>query len=145
MPDLTEAAAILAPYITDQSAPGDHRLDALLTADRLHAAVAALVAARWGYLCAITGLDPGPDTGELELLYHFSSGADVLTLRVRIPRVNAAIDSLYDIVPASRLYEQEIREMLGVDMRGLPDTGLLFLPDDWPVGVYPLRKDAALN
>ena len=145
MPDLTEAAAILAPYITDQSEPGEHRLDALLAPDRLHAAVAALVAARWGYLCAITGLDPGPDTGELELLYHFSSGADVLTLRVRIPRVNAAIDSLYDIVPASRLYEQEIREMLGVDMRSLPDTGLLFLPDDWPAGVYPLRKDAALT
>jgi len=34
--------------------------------------------------------------------------------------------------------------MLGVTFRGAPDTARLFLPDDWPEGVYPLLKDAVL-
>jgi len=31
--------------------------------------------------------------------------------------------------------------MLGVAVIGAPDEGRLFLPDDWPDGVFPLRKE----
>jgi Ni,Fe-hydrogenase III component G len=31
--------------------------------------------------------------------------------------------------------------MLGLTVTGTPDPSRLFLPDDWPDGVYPLRKD----
>jgi ech hydrogenase subunit E len=36
-------------------------------------------------------------------------------------------------------------EMFGVVVEGTPNTNRLFLPDDWPDGVYPLRKDAVLE
>ena len=39
------------------------------------------------------------------------------------------------------MYEQELIEVLGVAVIGAPERGRLFLADDWPVGVYPLRKD----
>jgi Ni,Fe-hydrogenase III component G len=32
-------------------------------------------------------------------------------------------------------------EMFGVVCEGTPDPRRIFLPDDWPQGVYPLRKD----
>jgi Ni,Fe-hydrogenase III component G len=31
-------------------------------------------------------------------------------------------------------------ELFGVEIVGTPDTDRLVLPDDWPHGVYPLRK-----
>ena len=30
--------------------------------------------------------------------------------------------------------------MFGVDLLGTPDSDHLLLPDEWPNGVYPLRK-----
>jgi len=32
-------------------------------------------------------------------------------------------------------------EMLGVTFTGLRNQNRLYLPDDWPEGIYPLRKD----
>jgi Ni,Fe-hydrogenase III component G len=31
--------------------------------------------------------------------------------------------------------------MLGITFVGTPNTDKLFLPDNWPMGVFPLRKD----
>jgi Ni,Fe-hydrogenase III component G len=31
--------------------------------------------------------------------------------------------------------------MFGNTVAGTPNTARLFLPDEWPDGVYPLRKD----
>jgi Ni,Fe-hydrogenase III component G len=39
------------------------------------------------------------------------------------------------------LYERELIEMFGITIEGTPNTDKLLLPDDWPAGVYPLRKE----
>lgn len=44
-------------------------------------------------------------------------------------------------MPAASLYEREIRDMFGLVPEGNPDTRPLALHDDWPKGVFPLRKD----
>jgi Ni,Fe-hydrogenase III component G len=99
----------------------------------------------WGYLVAITGLDSGVESGEIEALYHFCHGPEVLTLRVTIQRDNAAIPSICAIIPFASVFERELAEMFGIEVYGTPDPSRLFLPDDWPEDVYPLRKDAELD
>ena len=48
--------------------------------------------------------------------------------------------SCTDFLPAAEWIEREIAEMFGVKFTGHPQPETLLLPDDWPDGVYPLRK-----
>jgi len=132
----------LANHILSWDMPEPARLDVRLVPQNLLPIINDLYQLRWGYLAAITGLDHGPETSEMEVLYHFCAAADVLTLRVHIPRENAALPSICSILPYAGVFERELSEMFGVIMYGAPDDSRLFLPDDWPEGVYPLRKDA---
>jgi NADH-quinone oxidoreductase subunit C len=45
------------------------------------------------------------------------------------------------LLPGAVLYEREVHDLLGVVFDGHPSLERLILPDDWPEGVYPLRKD----
>ncbi len=122
--------------------PEPNRLDATLkSTDDLIPIVVALRVKRLGYLSAITGLDLGVEAGELEVLYHFCTAAAVITLRVRLPREAPVVPSLSEIIPSAEAFERELREMFGVEISGLKTPERLYLPDDWPEGVYPLRKD----
>jgi Ni,Fe-hydrogenase III component G len=138
---LARAEALLEPWLARTERPAENRLDIWLSPDDLLPVVATLVAGEWGYLAAITGLDPGVTTGQLHVLYHFAEGAAVVTLRVALPRDEAAVPTIRPLIPLASMYEQELTEVLGVSVLGAPERGRLFLPDDWPVGVYPLRKE----
>lgn len=142
---LERAEALLSPWLEGATRPQANRLDVSVPADSLIAAAAALAEERWGYLAAITGLDPGAATGALQVLYHFAEGAAVVTLRVTVPRDDPRVPTLRDIIPLATVYERELNEMLGVAVGEGPAVtrarDRLFLPDDWPDGVYPLRKD----
>jgi len=122
--------------------PAPNRLDVYLTrAADLIPAVAGLRVKRLGYLAAITGLDPGAEESNLEVLYHFCAGEAVITLRLRVPKEGGALPTLSEIIPSAEPFERELSEMLGVAVTDLPSRGHLYLPDDWPENVYPLRKD----
>jgi Ni,Fe-hydrogenase III component G len=116
-------------------------LDVSLTADQLLPAVAALIDGNWGYLASIVGVDLGVAAGEFEVLYIFCAGAAVLTLAVKIPRETAVIPSVCGIIPSASFFERELSEMFGITVQGTPNPDRLFLPDEWPAGVHPLRKD----
>lgn len=139
---LTQAHELLSAWAQAERTPETHRLDLVIGADALIDAVRALKTVRSLYLSAITGTDTGSG---LEILYHFCAGAEVLTLRVGLPYDTPRIPSLCGVMPVARLYEIELKEMLGVDVLGLNAHDRLFLPDDWPQGLFPLRKDAALD
>lgn len=138
---LRSAEAQVANWITSSDRPALNRLDVTLAADRLLPAIESLLDADWGYLAAITGLDLGPETGEIEVLYHFCQGPAVLTFRVRVPRSAASVPTVCGLIPSASFYERELSEMLGVEVQGTSDPRRLFLPDEWPEDVYPLRKD----
>jgi Ni,Fe-hydrogenase III component G len=138
---LQAARTLTAPWANGVATPEPDRLDVSVAATSLLAVVDALHSAHWGYLSAITGLDSGPATDALEVLYHFCAGAAVLTLRVRVSRATAGVPSLCALIPSASFFERELSEMFGVTIENAPNTDRLFLPDDWPVGVYPLRKD----
>jgi Ni,Fe-hydrogenase III component G len=148
---LQAAEGILQPIASQLTRPAPNRLDAVVSAEALPAAVKAMREARWGYLSAITGLDSPPPAakpgepapavgGQVEALYHFCEGDAVTTLRVTVPYADARIPSICQFIPSATLYERELSEMLGVTLEGTPVADHLLLPDEWPDGVYPLRK-----
>jgi len=138
---LRAASKLLLQWSQGTTTPEPNRVDVVIDPTDLLAAVKAMQTANWGYLATITGIDLGADAGIIELLYHFCSGAAVVTLRVRTPRDDPFVPSIYEIVPSVSFYERELIEMLGITIVNTPSTQRLFLPDDWPAGVYPLRKD----
>jgi Ni,Fe-hydrogenase III component G len=48
---------------------------------------------------------------------------------------------LSEIIPSAESFERELSEMLGITIAGLRTPDHLYLPDDWPPAIYPLRKD----
>jgi ech hydrogenase subunit E len=138
---LKEAVETLSPWARETNAPEDGRVDVMLEREDLLPSVKTLHEAAWGPLTAITGLDPGADTGEIEIIYYFRRRAALLGLRMRTRREAASVPSVCDIIPSASFFERELGEMFGVDVVGTPEPSKLFLPDDWPEGVYPLRKD----
>lgn len=88
------------------------------------------------------------DIGDhVELLYHFSLfyGAHLkaiaLVIRVTLAKTDLVIPSITDIIPGAIFSEREVQEMMGVTVAGIPDDRRLFLPEDFPNGVFPWRKD----
>jgi ech hydrogenase subunit E len=143
---LAEAAQLLTGFVQSSNTPEPNRLDVTISADDLPQATCALMAGKWGYLSAITGLDAGPEAGTLEAIYHFCNRAAVTSLRVQLPRDGEPeIATIADQIPVASFYERELSEMLGVHVIGTPDPSHLFLPDDWPDGVFPNRKDFSIE
>jgi len=91
-----------------------------------------------------TGLDTGK---EFEIIYHFSddkkTGA-MINLKVKLPRNKPIVESLCQVFPGAEWIEREIHELLGIDFKNHPNLIPLLLPEDWPKGKYPLRKDFKL-
>ena len=140
---------------------GRERYALVTPAARLLEVVGALTKEKWGYLSAITCLDrtpaeapsakegaaeagaavekPGP-APQFELLYHFCRGPAVLTLKVSISGETPSVPSISGILPSAVLQERELAEVFGVEVSGMPAIGRLLLSDDWPQGLYPMRK-----
>ncbi len=140
--NLQKAEELLTAWNKEVTHPESDRLDAVITVDDLRPAVRALHDAHWGYLSAITGLDLGVDAGQLEALYHFCNGPAITTLRVRTPRTSdAVVPTIEDIIPPAMFFERELHETVGFKIVGAKTSERLFIPDDWPEDVYPLRQD----
>ncbi|MBC7363072.1 MAG: NADH-quinone oxidoreductase subunit C, partial [Candidatus Aminicenantes bacterium] len=90
------------------------------------------------HLSTISGVDLGQS---FEILYHFANDFTCLTVRTEIPRDNPILPSICSLIPGAVLYERELQDMFGITVQDLPDPRPLLLPDDWPAGNYPLRKD----
>ncbi len=91
------------------------------------------------HLSTITGHDNGR---EIEMLYHFVIEGCALNLRAAVPKGGDRIDTITPAVPAAVMYEREVMDLFGVSIAGHPDPRRLILPDDWPEGDFPLRRDA---
>ncbi|MFQ6036475.1 MAG: NADH-quinone oxidoreductase subunit C [Sedimentisphaerales bacterium] len=79
-----------------------------------------------------------------EILYHFSYDETgcVITVKAFIrDRKNPAIESITPFLPAAEWIEREMHDIMGIDFANHPNLKRLILFDDWPEGVYPLRKE----
>ncbi len=90
-------------------------------------------------LCTITGLDNGTTFGAK---YHFANDKGImLNVEVNVPKGNPVIKSVTATFPSADKYERELIDMFGFQVEGLAPGKRYPLPDDWPAGQHPLRKD----
>ena len=87
-----------------------------------------------------SGIDT-PDA--MEIIYHwaFDSHDVVVNVVTKLDRDKPEIDSVAHICQGIEWIEREMWELLGITFRNHPDMRPLLLPEDWPEGVYPLRRD----
>ena len=89
----------------------------------------------------ITGIDAD---NCFELLYHYSydqTGCVITIKSIVRDREQPQVESITPLLPAAEWIEREIHDVLGIDFRNHPNLKRLILADDWPEGVYPLRKE----
>jgi len=104
----------------------------------------AIIDIDYPHLAVVSGVDTGD---AVELLYHMQvfygiPKAEVnVTITVPVPKKNLVIPTITSLIPGAVYTEREKQEMLGVTVEGIPDPRGLFLPADFPEGVYPWRKD----
>ncbi len=97
------------------------------------------------HLHFITGEDDGGKT--LRMMYSFGLFWAMpwkelsIVIEFDLPKENLVLPTITDLMPGAETNEREIREMLGVEFEGLKNKRHLFLPDDWPEGKYPWRRD----
>jgi len=93
----------------------------------------------FSFLCTITGLDEGE---YLSFIYHLA-GKDgvVLNIKTKALKDKESIKTVTGYFPSAAIYERELIDLLGAKVEGLPEGIRYPLPDDWPAGQYPLRKD----
>ena len=93
-----------------------------------------------GRLAIMTGTDT---RGGIEILYHFMFPAEhrMITVRTLVKKPSPEIESIGAFLPAAIWIEREIYDILGVTFTGHPDMRRLIMADDWPEGVYPLRRE----
>jgi Ni,Fe-hydrogenase III component G len=90
-------------------------------------------------LCTISGLDEGET---LAFYYHLArKDGIVLNLKTSVSKANPVLQTISDIFPGGVIYERELVDLLGARVEGLPEGNRYPLPDSWPVGLCPLRKD----
>lgn len=93
------------------------------------------------------GTDRRPLTGDFGISHLFSLDRDHLyvLLESAVTEGDLRIESITGIVPGANWAEREFRDAVGVHPEGHPDPRRLLLADDWPEGIYPLRRDVPYN
>jgi Ni,Fe-hydrogenase III component G len=88
-----------------------------------------------------TGID---SENRFEVLYHYSNDDTgcMVTLKAIINNyTKPSIESISPFLPGAEWIEREIHDVLGIEFKNHPNMRRLILADDWPEGVYPLRKN----
>jgi Ni,Fe-hydrogenase III large subunit/Ni,Fe-hydrogenase III component G len=89
------------------------------------------------------GADDRPYSGSFLVAHNFAFDRDHLLCGILadIPSDNPRVDSISEVVPPANWAERELRDLVGIELSGHPYPKRLVLPDGWPDGVHPLRKD----
>lgn len=100
---------------------------------------------RGGWFCTMAANDERPINGKFALYYILSMEEGdncYILLHVEVPRDTCTFKAVSAKVPATVWAEREAQDMFGLHAEGIIDNRNLVLPDDWPQGLYPLRKDS---
>jgi membrane-bound hydrogenase subunit beta len=136
---IEKAKSLLAGKILDIANPATRRVFVTVEPGHLVAVVESLKKELGIWYCVtISGVDLGE---QFEIVYHFGHDHGNLNVRTRIPRANPHVESISPVIPGAILYERELQDMFGMVIDHIPDPRPLVVPDDWPAGNFPLRKD----
>jgi Ni,Fe-hydrogenase III large subunit/Ni,Fe-hydrogenase III component G len=94
------------------------------------------------YVASI-GSDDRPFSGTFLVAHNFAFDRDhvLCSILTQLPESDPKIDSITSLVPAASWAEREMRDLLGIEPVGHRYLKRLVLPDGWPEGKHPLRKD----
>jgi len=87
----------------------------------------------------VVGTDEGDDLGFIYLLSN--EDGIILALKEKAPKSDPVINSMTGIYPSLEQHERELVDLFGAVVEGLPEGPSYPLPDGWPKGSYPMRKD----
>ncbi len=94
------------------------------------------------YLCSI-GYDNIDRDGSIGLVHTYSvdSADRFICVRTSAPESDPRIESITPDLPSAGWSEREYMDLLGLQFPNHPKPKKLVLADDWPDGIYPMRKD----
>lgn len=112
--------------------------------EALRPAIQKIISIHFPHVAVISFADTG---AQVDLMYHLYIYWGVprqeilVTLKVSLDKTDLKVPTITDLIPGALTSEREKQEMLGIEVVGIPDGRRLFLPEDFPQGVYPWRKD----
>jgi Ni,Fe-hydrogenase III large subunit/Ni,Fe-hydrogenase III component G len=91
------------------------------------------------------GMDDRPYSGQFLVSHDFALESQhvLASILAFVPADDPRLDSIAVDVPGAQWAEREMRDLVGIEAVGCPNPKRLVLPDGWPDGVHPLRKDVA--
>jgi Ni,Fe-hydrogenase III large subunit/Ni,Fe-hydrogenase III component G len=109
----------------------------------MRAVVSALLDKLQARFMISVGTDKRPVTGDFAISHLFSLDPEHLYVLLESPvsEKDPRIESITELIPGANWAEREFRDAIGVHPDGHPDPRRLLLADDWPEGVFPLRRD----
>ncbi|MCQ8892953.1 MAG: NADH-quinone oxidoreductase subunit C [Candidatus Methanosuratincola sp.] len=125
-----------AEGVQEIKALSERRILVACSRDAYRGVVGRLAGLGFNHVVAMTGVDMNEG---IDLLLHLGSSL-MVTVRVRLDPSRPKISSVSDILPGAEMREREVRDLLGVEFEGHPSPSRFMVSEDWPAGVYPLRK-----
>lgn len=128
------------PFLTEFTIQRARRMWVKVPMDQLHPVLLfAKEQLDFSMLCTITGTDEGDSIG---LLYHMAQDSGiVLTLMTNAPKDGPGPSTVTPYFPTAELSEREVIDLLGATILDMPQGPRYPLPEGWPDGQFPLRKD----
>jgi len=122
--------------ILDLKVTSPRRILAVAMPECYRRAVEAIHGIGISHVVSLTAIDT--ESG-FELQLQLGRGT-IVSLKVILPAESPELATVADLLPGASVHEREVHDILGINFKNSPDQSRLILPDDWPAGVYPLRK-----
>ncbi|MBP7176686.1 MAG: NADH-quinone oxidoreductase subunit C [Thermoclostridium sp.] len=87
----------------------------------------------------VVGTDDGENLGFTYLVSNHDN--IILALKESAPKSDPRIHTMTGIYPSLIQHERELTDLFGAVVEGLPEGPSYPLPDGWPKGNYPMRKE----
>jgi Ni,Fe-hydrogenase III large subunit/Ni,Fe-hydrogenase III component G len=93
------------------------------------------------------GIDDRVYSGSYLIAHDFAFDREhiLACILTYVPGAEPAVQSISDAVPAANWAEREFRDLVGIEPVGHVTPKRLVLPDGWPEGEHPLRRDVPWN
>jgi Ni,Fe-hydrogenase III large subunit/Ni,Fe-hydrogenase III component G len=144
---LDQLKARLGPAIVRADLPSDRCLFVFVEASALKTACRHVFREMDARYVTSIGADDRPYSGSFMVAHNFAFDREHLLCGIlaEIPAADPRVDSISEAVPPANWAERELRDLVGIELTGHPYPKRLVLPDGWPDGVHPLRKDIPWN